>query len=318
MMTTNFRHVALFVVALALSVAAMATAHQEAPAPATRSEAPLPRTQGAAGMTVVVPEGGFRRVVSVNLVADGILAELAEPSRVMATTSWIDPPHPRAHVLAGLPRIDTLDEIERILTLRPDLVLAATPHDPARARRLEAEGITVVGLSAGAAREDLDADITTVATLLGAPARGQALRANLDRRRAALRALSPTSKPTDKPRALFVSAISGATWGGALGTSYHDILDTAGLRDVATEAGLRGWPQLRVEHLLAWDPDVIAGEEGLRANLCTSQTLGQLRACREEGAILELPPRVVNDPGPARIEAAERLAEALRARAGAR
>ena len=314
MRAMDLRHATLFVVALALSVAAMATAHLEAPSLASRSEAPAPSTQGAAAMTVVVPEGGFRRVVSVNLVADGVLAEIAEPSRVMATTSWIDPPHPRAHILAGLPRIDTLDEIERILMLRPDLVLVATPHDPARARRLEAEGITVVGLSAGAAREDLDADITTVAALLGAPARGQALRANLDRRRAALRALSPTKKP----RALFVSAISGATWGGALGTSYHDILDAAGMRDVATEAGLRGWPQLRAEHLLAWDPDVLAGEEGLRASLCANQTLGQLRACREEGAILELPPRVVNDPGPARIEAAERLAEALRARAGPR
>lgn len=315
MRTTGLRHATLFVIALALSVAAMATAHQQAPNLPTQREAPAPSTRGAAAMTVAVPDGGFRRVVSVNLVADGILAEIAEPSRVMATTSWIDPPHPRAHILAGRPRIDTLDEIERILTLRPDLVLVATPHDPARARRLQAEGITVVGLSAGAAREDLDADITTVATLLGAPARGEALRASLDRRRAALRALSSTSRPTDKPRALFVSAISGATWGGALGTSYHDILDAAGLRDVATEAGLRGWPQLRAEHLLAWDPDVIAGEEGLRVSLCASQTLGQLRACREEGAILELPPRVVNDPGPARIEAAERLAEALRARA---
>jgi iron complex transport system substrate-binding protein len=280
------------------------TAREETP---RASSGPVVRGAAAPLALPDVPAGGFQRIVSVTLVGDGILAELAEPGRVVATTTWMDPPHPLAHRLAGLPRVDSVDALERIVALRPDLVLVAGPGDPARVARLRALGVAVVALSADGGAEALAEDVRAVAALLGAPERGDALLAGLSGRRGALARDGVGCGRS----ALYVSSVAGAMWGGAAGTSYHDVLGMVGLRDVATAEGLRGWPQLTVEQLLAWDPEVLLGEDGLRAALCGAGPLAALRACGEGGRVVELPARLASDPGPRRVEAAEALAAQL-------
>lgn len=268
-------------------------------------------TQGASSPPKVpldVPKDGFQRILSLSLVADGILAELAEPGRVVGTTTWIDPPHPRANALAGLPRIDSAEEVERILALRPDVVIVHGWGEPARSARLRQEGLRVVALEEKGDAEALERDIRTVAALLGDPARGESLLARLALRRALLRTATAGRPPV---RGLYLSAAGGAFWGGAAGTAAHDLLESAAVRDVAAEEGLEGWPQLRTEQLLRWDPDVVVGAEGLKVQLCGPGPLEGLRACGPAGRVVELPERVVSDPGPLRIEAAEALAGAI-------
>jgi iron complex transport system substrate-binding protein len=291
-----------------------ALALPEAPseAPAVPAAAPAWSRTSTASAEIRVPEGGYRRILSLSLVADGILAELAEPSRVVGTTTWIEPPHPRAHVLAGLPRIDSADDIERILALQPDVVIVHGWGEPARSARLRQQGLRVVPLQEKGDAEALASDVRLVAKLLGAPARGEDLLRRLGRRREVLRA-ARAGRPL--VRGIYLSAAAGSYWGGAAGTAAHDLLASAGVRDLAAEAGLEGWPQLRAEQLLTWDPDVVVGAEGLRAQLCGPGPLEALRVCGAAGGVVELPERVVSDPGPLRIEAAEALAGALTASA---
>ncbi len=305
MNTTDLRHaLGLALAAIATLLAARGTPVR--PAQTAGAAAPSAATlTDARGHTVTIR--AWRRIASASLVVDGILAEIAEPGRVVATTSWLTPPHPRAHRLAGLPHLDPGAGPEALLALRADLWIVSDLRDAAARARLEEAGATVfdvgpVGDASSTARVTRE-----IATLLGDPARGDALNATIARRADGLRR-HPLTPPR---RGLYLSVAGDSCWGGAQGTTPHDVLVTAGLADAASDAGLHGWPQLAAEQLHALDPDVLVGETGLRARLCTRDALAGLRACGANGRIVELPDRVVSDPGPGWIDAAEMLRAAL-------
>jgi iron complex transport system substrate-binding protein len=247
------------------------------------------------------------RIASATLLADGILAEIADPSRVVATTDWLDDGHPLGFRLAGKPRVVVGGPIEPLLALRPEVLFVSDLRDAARLRRLEEAGVRVVDLGPTAGLAALDGTIARVAEAIGAPARGEALRMRLRRRAEALQARAAARRGA-RPDALYVSAIGDTAWGGAAGTSYHDLLELAGFRDVATAAGMTGWPQLSTEQLLMLDPPNLVGSTGLRASVCGRSALAGLRACGPGGRVWELPDRVVSDPGPGLLDAAEALA----------
>ncbi|MEN9785638.1 MAG: hypothetical protein RLZZ299_902 [Pseudomonadota bacterium] len=302
---TDARHVLGLLVAVTFTVLAArgtgAARSRPAEAPSRATATLTDRT----GHTVALRP--WTRVASASIVADGVLAELAEPGRVVATTGWLAPPHPQAHRLANLPRVDPGAGPEALLALRADLWIVSDLRDAAARARLQAAGAAVfdvgpVGDAAVTARV-----IRDVAALLGASERGEALLARLARRVDNLR-----RRPLEpRPRAVYLSVAGDACWGGAQGTTYHDVLAAAGLRDAATEAGLRGWPQLGAEQLHTLDPDVLVGETGLRAQLCARDAFATLRACGPGGTLVELPGIVVSDPGPGWIDAAEMLRAAL-------
>ena len=262
------------------------------------------RTQPPEGGQTQAPRVAPARIASATLVADGILAEIADPSRVVATTDWLDGGHPLGFRLAGKPRITVTGPVEPVLALRPDLLFVSDLRDAARVRRFEEAGVRVVDLGPVGGLAALDRAIETIATEVGAPGRGAALRARLQTRADALRA-----RPDARPDALYLSAVGDTAWGGAAGTSYHDVLELAGFRDVAAAAGLTGWPQLSAEQLQTLDPPHLVGTTGVRVSVCGRSALARLRACGPGGHVHELPDRVVSDPGPGLLDAAEALAE---------
>ena len=301
------------VVASSLAIAAHSARSLVPPVPAaSRGEGgkddPVEGGAAAGASSTGVRTQAPARIASATLVANGILAEIADPSRVVATTDWLDGGHPLGFRLAGKPRITVMGPVEPVLALRPDLLFVSDLRDAARVRRFEEAGVRVVDLGPVGGLAALDRAIETIAREVGAPGRGVALRARLRQRADSLRARS-AARPEARPDALYLSAVGDTAWGGAAGTSYHDVLDLAGFRDVAAAAGLTGWPQLSAEQLLTLDPPHLVGTPGVRASVCGRSALSRLRACGPGGHVHELPDRVVSDPGPGLLDAAEALAE---------
>jgi iron complex transport system substrate-binding protein len=247
----------------------------------------------------------YRRIVSASLVADGLLAELAEPGTVVATTRWLDGDHPQAFRFPGAARIVSLEDPEQVLALRPDLVLVAG-SDPSHVARLREAGVEVRDLGGIQGVATLLPAIAAAADALGCPERGAALA------RRVRRALTPRAS-AGSPRAMYVGAVGEALWAGAADTSYHDILLAAGLRDGAAEAGLSGWPTVSIEQLVAIDPDFIVGEFGLQSTLCGRAALHDLTACRLS-RVIEINGKILSDPGPVMIDAVEAVDAAWRQR----
>ncbi|MDX2051165.1 MAG: ABC transporter substrate-binding protein [Polyangiaceae bacterium] len=303
-------------VALALALSAGASlrfssVNQESTPGSKRTPAALlvntpegPALRDATGAVVVVKN--YQRIVGGSLVADRLLLELAEPARVLASldssraTAWgfrITAPH-------------TLSEptnAERLLALKPDLVILSDLGEASKVQRLRELGLAVFVLGPMRGRATLLPQIQAISMLLGAPARGEALSSAFRARSERVAVSVPKGK---RLRALYVGAYGDKMFGGTRGTSYHDVLEMAGLVDAA-ESKFEGWPQYSPEQVLSLDPDVLVTTTTSAKNLCEQTGLQALRACRAENGVVALNEGLMSDPGLAMLDAAEAVFEAV-------
>jgi iron complex transport system substrate-binding protein len=106
--------------------------------------------------------------------------------------------------------------------------------------------------------------------------------------------------------AIYVAAIGPAVYGGTVGTSYHDVLEAAGLVDAAA-GRFRDWPAYSAEQVIALAPEHLVTKAGRGSALCHHPGLDRLGACQIAGGVIELPDALLDEPGPAMLDAAEAL-----------
>ena len=198
-------------------------------------------------------------------------------------------------------------DLERIVSLRPDLVLATTEGNPAPAvELLRRRGIAVLTTSA----PDLDAvlaAIRAIAGRLGVPAAGERLSSALARRRDAV--LRQRRAP--EPSAILLIWPSPPQAAGS-GTFADDILRTAGARNCVDRPG---WPVVSPEYLLtaACDAVVYPVEKDTRAvyaRAFSDGPLSRIPAVRA-GRIVGIDGDRLIRPGPRAFDALEELSAAL-------
>ena len=289
--------------ALALSVLLAGAPERRARSHDERPEAESPRTLvDATG--VAVEARAYARIASASSVVDRLLLELCAPTRVIAFTE-ASAQGPDAHRFEGRPTIASIDDVERVIALRPELVLVHNVADARRVERLREAGLAVFDLGPLRGRETLEDDIVAVATFCGAPERGaryaRTFAQRLDRVAAGVPARGRRS-------AMYLAVYGDRYFGGTTGTSYHDVLEAAGLRDAAASR-YEGWPQYTVEQILELDPDVVITRAGMRAAICEHPVLGRLAACAAD--VVEIDPNLLDAPGPGMLEAAEAIRDAL-------
>lgn len=249
-----------------------------------------------------IPGPGFQRIVSLGIVSDAALAALCEPQRVIAVSSWNT--GPVARQWSGKPRLSGLDDLEAIISLKPDLVVVSisdenggTGADADRLARLRSAGVRVETLGPMRGLATYAGDLAHIGDLLGRGDEARLLGQRLSERLA--RIADPTAA---RPRALYVAAFSGTLFGGTTGTSYHDVLVAAGCTDVAATA-YAGWPQYSVEQLITLNPDLIITKRGMAESLRALPGMSALHQTR----IIEITGELLEDPGPRLLEAAEEL-----------
>jgi iron complex transport system substrate-binding protein len=249
--------------------------------------------------------GAYRRIASGSTVADRLLLELCDPERVIAFAR-ASTFGPDGHRYAARAHIDRLDDVERIVALRPDLLLVHNVADARRVQALREAGLTVFDLGRLEGVRSLDGDVRRITALCGAPERAAPYLRTLHRR---LDAIARHLPERERRSAIYLTIYSGALFGGTRGSSYHDALVFAGLRDAAAER-YRGWPQYSAEQLLELDPDAIVTRRGMRRAICGRPSLAPLRACRSR-AVFEVDGALLDAPGPGILEAAEAVHEAV-------
>lgn len=253
-----------------------------------------------------VPLAHFQRIASGSMVADRVLLDLCEPTRVVALSA-AGAANPRwAPRYAGKVLFGSRAPLEQILALKPDLLVVHQLVDASYVARLRENGVQVFALGHMHGLDSLLPMIRALGVLIGAPERANQYAHTLERRMHALHERASRGKT-----ALYLGSYGDKLYGGAGDTSYHDVLAAAGLIDVAARAGLTGWPELSPERVLALDPDLLLTRDGMGRVLCNRTGLSQLRACATQGAVIELPAALLDDPGPSMLEAAEALVEAL-------
>lgn len=238
------------------------------------------------------------RIVSVSTLADRLLLDLCSPERVVAFTARSAEGRD-GYRFAGRPTVRALDDIERIVSLAPDLVITHNVADARRVARLRDAGVRVVDLGGLDGVRSLVIDAAQIGAICGLPEAGERYGRTFARRMERV-----ASGIVDRRSAIYLSLYADRLFGGTVGSSYHDVLTAAGLRDAA-QGSFTGFPQYAIEQVLELDPELIVTRNGMAATLCSHPALGRLRACPD--GMIEIDGDLLDDPGPGMLDAAEEI-----------
>lgn len=263
------------------------------------------------------------RIISTEYNVNEMLIDLVEPERILALSQDADNPG-LCNVLERTARIpgrvaSAPIRAEQILALDPDLVIVGASCPAETFRLLELGRARVARINRGYTIAEIQENIRLVGDAVGEPARAQALIDEMNRQLAAVRAKVAGAPP---PRALYIGSGYGYTAG--IGTYTDELLQAAGARNAAREAGVAAWGKISLETVVEMDPDVIfVPDTGGRAHgavgmryvvpprpLEKDPLWRDVRAVKT-GRVVTLPPRLLLCNSHYNVRAAWAMARAL-------
>jgi len=233
-----------------------------------------------------------------------IVFALGAGSRLVGVSSHSDfPPEARSiPVVGGL-----TPDLERIVSLRPDLVLATTEgNSPATVELLQERRIPVLTTSAPDLRGVMRS-IVAIAGRLGVEPRGAALAESLGRRLEAVASRARARRPIPAILLVWPSPPQAA----GTGTFGEDLLREAGGANCVKRPG---WPLVSPEFLVTSPCAVIyPAEESSRAVFKEAFAFGPLSRMPavRKGRVIPIDGDLLNRPGPRAFDALEQIAGAL-------
>lgn len=183
--------------------------------------------------------------------------------------------------------------LEGVLALQPDLVILWAQQTEAIAA-LEERGVPVFGVFINT-RQDLWREIEALGLLLGTPARAAALVQLARKEEERLTARLAGLQPAQRPRVYFMWAQGYLESSGA-GSMVDELLTLAGGRNVCGHLP-QEHVRLRLEQLLAWQPEVIImwPHPRLRPEELLAEEQWQLLPAVRERRVYQLPEVFLSD-----------------------
>jgi cobalamin transport system substrate-binding protein len=296
-------------VLIALSVLVVAAcgipAARDAPPPLGASRSPrqativepraapgaFPRTVRDMHGTVVIPTRPVR-IHTLSVGYDEITFRLVDPARIAGVGSVTASPE-FSNVAAEAQRIPTKvgRDAEQILALNPDLVVASPFANADLLKQLRDARVTLVVADLVSSIDAQADNIRLLAYLYGEEARGEDLVREVSERIARLEAVADRHPRDQRPRVLLMNGGQTISVAG-LGTTEDGVLDLAGARNVAAEAGITGNLVISLEALPEMQPDLIVVTEGnpdrpvLLPRLVDHPVVGALPALREHRVLV--------------------------------
>lgn len=283
--------------AAAWLAAVLLLGHAAAAPPAT-----APSVQDDRGRTVVL-RGTPRRIVSLLPSLTETVCELGACQRLVGTDRYSNWPA----AVRGLPKLGGLEDaqVERIVALKPDLVLVA--NAPRLIERLESLGLPVLMLIPHSL-DDARRVAGIVGMALGDPQAGARLWQRLDARIDAAAARVP---PAWRGQRVYVEVASTPHAAGEA-SFVGALLQRLGLGNIVPPA-LGPFPQLNPEFVLRAQPDVVIAAQAALVEMAARPGWAQLQALRE-GRTCGVEPAAWDTlvrSGPRLADAAEAIADCL-------
>ena len=201
------------------------------------------------------------RIASVNICLDQLLWQLLPRNRLVSFSYLTADPmwSPIAAQVAPLIAQQQLSLnhglAEEIVPLKPDIVLAGEFDSADTVDLLLRLGARVERLALPRTLDDIPAQIRSLAQLVGAEPQAEQLIQNINHQ---LEILDAVPKADIAPTAFWYSS-NGVVIGG--GTLEHELMQRAGLRNLAAERGIQGFAPLDLELLISAKPQFIIIEE---------------------------------------------------------
>ena len=244
------------------------------------------------------------KIVSLSPANTEILFALGLGDKVAARTDYCNYPKEAE----ALPSIGDFNapNVEKIISLMPDLAMATDfIQDDIRAQ-LEAAGIKVVVYNAQSI-DEVKADVEKTGWITGAREAAARINEEIEERR---RAVAKAVKAAlHEPRSVFIDI--GDFYSAGEGSLLDSQLSELGLKNIAADIGMQ-WPQLPIETIIAADPDVYVSFYTKPEELRKVDGLNAVKAIRDGRIVYYemLSPKsdLVQRPGPRIALGLEQLA----------
>jgi iron complex transport system substrate-binding protein len=260
---------------------------------------------GLAGCAPPVSGGGG--IVSTNPCADAMLVELVPHDRIAAISHYSQDPAATSIPLDLARRFrGTRGTAEEVVAMKPDLVIASSFTAPATRTAYARAGLRTLYLDSPVTIEASKAQVTELAAAVGAPDKGRAMNAAIDRAVAAA--------ATDAPPVPALAWIGGNMVSGG-GNLLDETLRRAGFSNQAAHYGLRFTGTLPAERIVADPPRVMLVPDGEGRDAASRAAELRRRALTHaRGRVVQasFPRSLVNCGGPVIARAMNRLAEIRR------
>lgn len=201
------------------------------------------------GKEVRVPADPKRVVALAPSITEMVFA-LGREDRLAGVTRFSNYPE----AAARLPRVGSYVylDIEKIISLKPDLVIAIKDGNPLRTvRRIEKLGIPVFAIHPMEI-DSVIGSIRDIGGLLGAEEKANRLISDMENRLSRIdRRIAAAS---ERPSVFFQIGVSPIVSAGR-GTFIHEMIEKAGGENVAGE--FEGYPRFSTEEILSMAPDVM-------------------------------------------------------------
>lgn len=250
------------------------------------------------------------RIVSLAPSITELLFAIDLGERVVGVTEYCNYPEAASQVerVAGYSTLNA----EKIISMRPDLVIAARGNDPEGLRTLRDLGIPVFGLANNSVA-DIIASLPRLGALTGQQAPAARIAQSLRRRVDAV-----AQRVSGLPRPLVMwGYIGDPIYTAGQGSAIDDVITRAGGDNAGRRAGT-GWPQVSLETVVGWSPEVwlVSLSGGMQDMAAELERLREIDGWRDLPAIrdnrlVHIDGDLLSRAGPRLVDALEQLAAAL-------
>ncbi|MFP8956220.1 PGF-CTERM-anchored ABC transporter substrate-binding protein [Natrialbaceae archaeon A-CW3] len=198
---------------------------------------------------------------------------------------------------------DVTPVVEEIIALEPDIVIASdvVMYDEELLEQLRDAGLDVYVYDTAESIDEIHDDLETAGQLTGACAGAEIASEWLDER---LSIVATALEDEPRPLALYMLDDQGFTTGST--TFQHEVLTTAGVENLAAEAGIEGWEPISDETVIEHDPDWILYGDDVFDEPPVSEAVHETTAM-EEGQHFGIDANAASQPAPDVVLAVEEI-----------
>lgn len=252
-----------------------------------------------------------KRIVSLAPSCTEILFALSLSQKIVGVTTYCNFPEEAL----SKEKVGTITEVEleKLLSLQPDLTVASSLNPPDFLKRLEELGIPVY-VADPKNIEGVLSSIDRIARICGVEEKGGMLVNNLQKRLKKIEEVT-VKIPEDQKPLIFHMLWHQPIWTAGKGTFVDELIKKAGGKNVVSD--LEGYSSIELEELLRRNPDIITvvenhgGAQNLPYQfLLQDERLKSIKAIKE-GRIFRVDSDIVSRPGPRIVQALEIFAKII-------
>jgi len=281
--------------------------------------APAPQAPAATGISLI---DGLDRVVKLSAPAQSIISiapsnteilfALGAGEQVIGRDTLSDFP-PQAASVQDVGSMYEALNTELLISLKPDLILAAEINSPEQVKALQDAGLTVFYLENPTTLEELYQNLNVVAKLTGREQESAALIESLQAR---VKAVDEKIAPISSRFSVFyeLDATDPAKpYTAGKGTFISLLIERAGGTNIAGD--MEGYPQISLEQVVAADPQfIILGDAayGVTPESIAARPGWESLSAVKNGQVFAFDDNLVSRPSPRLVDGLEALAKLLR------